>query len=106
MALLTVPIILYFRELYIIIQFESAKMPSVKSAKIGIYNTELRKNDDRVGISDASYNKKQHSIIGVLSVQQGIIELMNKSLMKEYKQINIIKKKYQTLAHQLLAIPC
>ena len=26
-------------------------MPTVKSDKIGIYNTELRKNDDRVGIT-------------------------------------------------------
>ena len=76
-------------------------MPTVKSVKIGIYSTELRKNDDRVGITI----KKQHSIIGVLPVQQGIIKLVNKSLMKEYKQINIIKK-YQTLAHQLLAISC
>ena len=43
-------------------------MATVKSAKIGIYNTELRKNDDKVGIRDASYNKKQHSNYRVLSV--------------------------------------
>ena len=62
-------------------------MPTVKSPKIGIYNTELRKNDDRVGISYASYNKKQHSIIRVLSVQQGIINADSKRALRDFVKL-------------------
>ena len=48
MSLLTVAkIVLFINKRY--------SLWAVKSVKIGIYNTELRKNDDRVGTANSLY---------------------------------------------------